>query len=125
MGDEGLLEDYALTMWRPVSRAQPRLVLLAALFTALISAAVCVGAILAPAPGAAIPLVVAICIGCPMFAGWEVPNALAALRSDRAGKALPSSAAASPSCPRPSTRSASDPALRPDPSASAARSPIT
>lgn len=88
MGDEGLLEDYALTMWRPVSRAQPRLVLLAALFTALISAAVCVGAILAPAPGAAIPLVVAICIGCPMFAGWEVPNAIAALRSDRAGKAL-------------------------------------
>jgi len=77
-----------LTTWRPVSRAQPRLVLLAALFTPLISAAVCVGAILAPAPGAAIPLVVAICIGCPMFAGWEVPNALAALRSDRAGKAL-------------------------------------
>jgi hypothetical protein len=23
-----------------------------------------------------------------MFAGWEVPNALATLRSDRAGKAL-------------------------------------
>ena len=36
-----------------------------------------------------------------MFAGWEVPNALAALRSNRAGKALASSAGASPSCPRP------------------------
>ena len=36
----------------------------------------------------AIPLVVAICIGCPLFAGWEVPNALAALRANRAGKAL-------------------------------------
>jgi len=88
MGDEGLLDDYAPAMWRPVSRVRPRLVLLAALFTALISAAVCVGAILAPAPGVAIPLVVAICIGCPVFAGWEVPNALAALRSDRAARAL-------------------------------------
>ena len=87
MHDEGLLDDYAFTMWRP-GAAQPHLVLLAALLTALISAAVCVAAILAPAPGAAIPLVVAICIGCPMFAGWEVPNALAGLRANRAGKAL-------------------------------------
>jgi len=102
MGDEGLLEDYALTMWRPISRAQPRLVLLAALFTALISAAVCVGAILAPAPGAAIPLVVAICIGCPMFEAGRSRT-----RSPRSGPTAParrsaSSVAASPSCPRPS-----------------------
>lgn len=88
MGDEGLLEDYVLMPWRPGRQAQPRLVLLAALFTVLLSAAVCVGAILAPAPGVAIPLVVAICIGCPLFAGWEVPNALAALRANRAGHAL-------------------------------------
>ncbi len=67
---------------------RPGLVLLVAAVTALISAATCTGAILAPAPAAAIPLVVAICIGCPMFAGWEVPNALAALRSERAGRAL-------------------------------------
>ena len=75
-------------MRRPAAPSQPRLVLLAALLTALISAGVCVGAILAPAPAAAIPLVVAICIGCPMFAGWEVPNAVAALRSRRAGRAM-------------------------------------
>jgi hypothetical protein len=88
MHDEGLLEDHGLTVWRPARPSQPRLVVLAALLTALISAGVCVAAILAPAPAIAIPLVVAICIGCPMFAGWEVPNALAALRAKRAHKAL-------------------------------------
>jgi len=77
-----------MTVPGPARPAQPRLVLLAALLTALISAGVCVGAILAPAPAVAIPLVVAICVGCPMFAGWEVPNALAALRATRARKAL-------------------------------------
>jgi len=75
-------------MWGPARPTQPRLVLVAALVTVLISAGVCVAAILAPAPAEAIPLVVVICIGCPMFAGWEVPNALAALRANRAGKAL-------------------------------------
>jgi len=88
MHDEGLLDDHALTMWPPARTWQPRLVLLAAVLTALISAGVCVAATLAPAPAVAIPLVVAICIGCPMFAGWEVPNALAALRANRAGKTL-------------------------------------
>ncbi|MGH2885530.1 MAG: hypothetical protein ACRDPA_22975 [Solirubrobacteraceae bacterium] len=88
MHDEGLLDDHALTMWPPARPWQPRLVVLAALLTAMISAGVCVAAILAPAPAVAIPLVVAICVGCPMFAGWEVPNALAALRANRAGKAL-------------------------------------
>ncbi|HEX4281380.1 MAG TPA: hypothetical protein VHZ27_11490 [Solirubrobacteraceae bacterium] len=87
MGDEALIEDYALATWRPPP-ARPRLVVFAALATSLISAAVCVAAILAPAPAVAIPLVVAICIGCPMFAGWEVPNAVAALRANRAGNAL-------------------------------------
>jgi len=89
MGDETLIEDYALAVWRTTAPARPRLVVVAALMTSLISAAVCVGAILAPAPAVAIPLIVAICVGCPMFAGWEVPNALAALRASRgAGKAL-------------------------------------
>ena len=68
--------------------ARPGLVLLVAAVTALISAATCTGAILAPAPAVAIPLVLAVCIGCPLFAGWQVPDALAALRSERAGRAL-------------------------------------
>jgi hypothetical protein len=64
--------------------SSPSIVLLAAIVTALISAAVCVAAILAPAPAAAAPLVVAISIGCPVFAAWDVPVALASLRADRA-----------------------------------------
>ena len=73
---------------QPVIPSRPRLVLIAALLTALVSAATCVGAILVPAPPVAVPLVVAICVGCPMFAGWDVPNALVALRARRAGEAL-------------------------------------
>lgn len=88
MSDEALIDDFAFAAWQPAAPARPRLVVLAAVVTSLISAAVCAGAILAPAPAVAIPLVVAICIGCPMFAGWEVPNALAALRANRAGNAL-------------------------------------
>lgn len=88
MRDEALIENRVFGALVSAAPARPRLVVLAALVTSLISAAVCVGAILAPAPAAAIPLVVAICIGCPMFAGWEVPNAVAALRAKRAGRAM-------------------------------------
>jgi hypothetical protein len=88
MRDEGLLGGYAFAARHPATHSQPRLVLIAALLTALISGATYVGAILAPAPAVAIPLVVAICVGCPLFAGWEVPTALAALRANRAGQAL-------------------------------------
>ena len=77
-----------------ITPARARLVLLAALVTALISAGVCSLAILAHAPVPAVPLVVAICIGCPLFAAWDVPVALASLRADRAerhrGQALTS-----------------------------------
>jgi len=68
---------------RPV---QPRLILIAAALTVLTSAATCVVAILAPAPLVAIPLIVVVCIGCPLFAGWEVPVAVASLRAERAGR---------------------------------------
>lgn len=54
--------------------------------TALVAAGVCVGAVLAPAPAAALPLVVALCVGGPMFACWDVPPALDLLRADRAGR---------------------------------------
>jgi len=88
MGDEALIEDYAFAATKTAAPARPRLVVVAALVTSLISAAVCAGAILAPAPAVAIPFVVAICVGCPIFAVWEVPNAVAALRAKRAGDAL-------------------------------------
>lgn len=65
-------------------RRQPRLILIAAAITALISTGVCIVAVLAPAPPTALPLVVVACVGCPIFAVWEVPVALAALRARRA-----------------------------------------
>lgn len=67
-------------------RTRPQLVLIVAAITTLVSVALCAAAILAPAPPAAVPLVVAICVGGPLFAAWEVPIALAALRSRRAGR---------------------------------------
>lgn len=70
----------------PMTRARPSLVLLAALLTALVSAAVCAAAILTPAPAGVVPLVVLICIGCPMFAASEAPRALASMRADRAAR---------------------------------------
>lgn len=77
-------DAFPLLTRRP-TRARAGLVLLAALLTALSSAAVCAVAILAPAPAAAVPLVAIICVGCPMFAGWEVPLAVASLQTNRAG----------------------------------------
>ena len=67
---------------------RPHLALLLAVATTLASAALCVAAILAPAPSAVVPLVALICVGCPMFASWEVPVALATLRARRGNKAL-------------------------------------
>ncbi len=65
--------------------AQPGLVLIAALLTALFSAGVCAAAILVPAPAAAVPVIALVCVGCPIFAMWEAPVALASLRADRGG----------------------------------------
>jgi hypothetical protein len=68
-------------------RRSPQLVLFVAGITTLVCVFVCAAAILAPAPPAAVPLVVAICVGGPLFGAWEVPVALAALRARRARRA--------------------------------------
>jgi len=65
----------------PERRGHPGLVL-----TAAISAAVCVAAVLTPAPVAAVPFVVAICVGGPIFATWGLPPAIASLRAERANR---------------------------------------
>jgi hypothetical protein len=65
--------------------ANPRYLLMVALLTVLVSVGLCVAAILAPAPAMALPLVVTVCVGCPLFAGWQVPVALQCLRADRSG----------------------------------------
>lgn len=68
-------------------RPRPAFVLIAAFVTVVMSAALCAAAILAPAPAPAVPLVVGISVGCPLFAAWAVPNALSALRRDLAARA--------------------------------------
>jgi hypothetical protein len=85
MHDELLLDGLPPFGRSPhlTTRGHPHLVLVVALVTALMSMAVCAAAILAPAPAAVVPLVVALCVGAPMFAGWEVPGALAWVRADR------------------------------------------
>jgi hypothetical protein len=46
-------------------------------------AGLCAAAIIAPAPTAVVPLVVLISVGCPIFAVWDVPGAVASLRAER------------------------------------------
>jgi hypothetical protein len=59
------------------------------LLTALVGAGLCVAAIAVPAPAAVAPLVAAVCIGAPAFAGWGVPGAVLSLRTQRgAGREL-------------------------------------
>jgi len=48
--------------------------------TALMSAGLLTAAALVPAPAAALPMLVVVCIGCPMTAAFELPAALAHLR---------------------------------------------
>ncbi len=86
MGDDLSFEGSLIVVLRAPKRTRPGLVLAAALLTALVSAGICAGAILAPAPTAAVPLIVATCIGGPIFAGWEAPSALAYARANRAGR---------------------------------------
>jgi|SRR5689334_1366399 hypothetical protein len=51
--------------------------------TALAAAALLTAAALVPAPPAAIPFLVLVCVGCPMVAAVELPDAVAVLRRER------------------------------------------
>jgi uncharacterized membrane protein YdfJ with MMPL/SSD domain len=51
--------------------------------TVLVSAALLTAAALVPAPAAAIPLIIVVCIGCPMAAAVELPDAIAVVRRER------------------------------------------
>jgi O-antigen/teichoic acid export membrane protein len=72
----------------PADRYRPLLILLLAALAVMMSLAVCAAAILVPAPPAAVPLVALMCVGCPVFASWDVPLALASLRGQRGNHAL-------------------------------------
>ncbi len=80
-------EGFMLVARRSFGRPQAGAAVVVAVLTVLASVAVCVAAVLAPAPPIAVPFVVAICVGCPVFACWELPPALACLRADRAHRA--------------------------------------
>lgn len=83
MREAELLDGPPYATRRYTTRSEPHLVLVVALLTAVISMAICAAAILAPAPAAVVPLVVTICVGAPVFAGWEAPLALASVRAER------------------------------------------
>jgi hypothetical protein len=47
------------------------------------SAGLLVAAVLLHAPAAVVPLLVIVCIGCPVIAAWQLPPAIATLRARR------------------------------------------
>lgn len=73
----------ALAIGQP---ARPRMALMMLVIAVLMSTGLCAAAILARAPAAAVPVIAAVCVWCPMLAGWEAPRALAALRADRTAR---------------------------------------
>jgi hypothetical protein len=70
------------------NRRQAILVCLAAGATALVCGGLMIAAALVPAPPAVLPLIAAVCIGCPVLAAWELPIAITVLRATRSSEAL-------------------------------------
>jgi hypothetical protein len=62
--------------------------------TAVMCAGLLSAAALVPAPPAILPFLVIICIGCPMAAACELPDAIARLRGTRPPRGLDSRALA-------------------------------
>jgi cation transport ATPase len=54
---------------------------LVAALTLLVCAALLIGAVLAHAPAAVLPLVALVCVGCPLALGWSLPASIAILRA--------------------------------------------
>jgi hypothetical protein len=68
---------------------RPLVALIAAAIALFGSMAVCAAAIVVPAPAGAVPVVVALCAGCPLLAGSEFRVLLASRRrAARAAEAL-------------------------------------
>ena len=76
-------ETYAfMTFLLPTRRQAYATCIIAALALAG-SAALLVAAVLTPAPPLVLPLVAAVCIGCPMAVAWSLPLAIAVIRHSR------------------------------------------
>ena len=81
---------------------------LSAAVTALLCGALLTAAALVPAPAPVVPLLAAVCIGCPMAAAWELSDAVADVRrrrrttrDDRAHRRLCRQLEALPECDHP------------------------
>ena len=72
----------------PVARREAILSCVFAAFTAVACAGLFAAAALVPAPPVVIPLVIIVCVSCPMAAAWHLPASLAALRRRNHEKAL-------------------------------------
>jgi hypothetical protein len=64
----------------PMARRRPLLLCAFVTLTALMCGGLLCAAALVPAPPVVLPLLVVVCIGCPMAAACELPSAIAALR---------------------------------------------
>ena len=64
-----------------IRRRHPIVAFLVAGLALVISAALLTAAVLAPAPPAVLPLVVLVCLGCPIAFAWSLPASLARLRA--------------------------------------------
>jgi hypothetical protein len=56
-----------------------------AVLSFVLTAGLCAAAILMHAPPAAVPLIAAVCVACPVFGTWELPRAYERLRAGRHG----------------------------------------
>ena len=63
------------------TRRQAYAACFAAVLTALGCAGLLGGAVVGHAPVAVLPLLIAVCIGCPMAAAWSLPVSIAVLRA--------------------------------------------
>ncbi len=59
-----------------------------AALSALCSAGLCAAAVILHPPAGVVPLLVIVCVGCPVFGTWELPHAIAALRAASKRRAI-------------------------------------
>jgi hypothetical protein len=73
----------AVAALRVPNRREAASACILALLSAACSAGLVAAAVLLHPPAAIVPLLVIVCVGCPVFGTWELPLAIAALRAGR------------------------------------------
>jgi hypothetical protein len=77
------MQSAALVAPRLLTRRQATAACLVALVSALCTAGLLAAAVLLHPPTAIVPLLVIVCVGCPVVGTWELPPAITALRAKR------------------------------------------